>query len=106
MAITLHNVKIKDIEHEINGSSLDDAISTLKELREEYWNSYEKLHFEITVEDDADYRSVSVMLVGERKETEEEKIKRETEDRLSLETVETYEKAVLAKLLAKYGTPE
>jgi Skp family chaperone for outer membrane proteins len=104
--ILLHNVEIINIKDYIDDSSLDDVISTLKELREKYSDSYGKLRFDVSQEKDYGGDYVKIMLIGDRKETEEEALKREAKDNLYRKNMEIYEKNLLANLLVKYGEPK
>jgi len=101
----LRGVEIKNIKDEIDYSKLDDVISSLKELGETYQDSYDDLRLDVSIEDEYGSNYVRIMLIGDRKETEEEALKREAKEKRDRENEEKSERAELIKLLAKYGVP-
>ncbi len=105
MVNEIRNIDIEEIKEYIDCCSLDNVISDLKALRNKYEDEYDKLHLYVSVESDYGYDYASIRLTGDRKETEEEALKREAKEIRDKENTEKSERAALIQLLNKYGVP-
>lgn len=94
---------IADVRDELDGKSIDDVIIILTKYRDDNTDDYSDIRLDIDYYHDyGDSISLQVEIKGDRSETLEERLERESKDRRYNELKEANERRILEALTAKY----